>query len=77
MSKVWRRGRPTRGDDVTAGLAAGAAAVAVGAATFYLTRLFLARTPVELAPPTADAPTALERETVRRRLPGQAPRTET
>lgn len=51
MTRVWRRGRPEREHDVQAGLLAGTVAVLVGGATFYLARLLLARTPVDLEPP--------------------------
>ena len=62
MSARWIRVPPERHHDVTAALVAGALAVGVGAAAFWLTRLFLAREPLRgdaaerPAPRSADAP---------------------
>jgi hypothetical protein len=47
MRKRWIRVRPERQDDVGALMAAGVVAASLGAVTFYLTRLFLAREPVD------------------------------
>lgn len=55
MSRVWIRGRPRTRDSALAGLVAlGAGALAAGA-TFYVTRLMLAREPLELSPDSSDA----------------------
>jgi hypothetical protein len=47
MRRRWIRVRPERRDDVGALLAAGVVAAGLGAVTFYVSRLFLAREPVD------------------------------
>lgn len=47
MRRRWIRVRPERRDDVGALVAAGVVAAGVGAVTFYLARLLLAREPVD------------------------------
>lgn len=47
MRKRWIRVRPSGKDEAGALLTAGVLAASVGAVTFYLTRLFLAREPVD------------------------------
>jgi len=46
MRKRYIRNEPERRDDVAAAMVAGALAAGVGAVTFYLARLLLAREPV-------------------------------
>jgi hypothetical protein len=50
MSARWIRTPPERRDEVAAALVAGALAVGVGLATFWITRLFLARERLPEAP---------------------------
>jgi hypothetical protein len=57
MSRAWMRGEPTQGDSVLAGLVALGAAALTAGATYYVTRLLLARSALELRP---DAPTGRE-----------------
>lgn len=46
----WIRVRPDRGENLRAALAAGALAAGVGVVSFYLTRLLLAREPLQGPP---------------------------
>ena len=46
MKQRYIRNEPERRDDVAAAMVAGALAAGVGAVTFYLARLLLAREPV-------------------------------
>lgn len=57
---TWIRTRPTVRDNVGAGLAAFALAASVGAATFYLVRVLLAREPLDL--PESRQGSAVERD---------------
>jgi len=53
MSRYFRRTEPRAGENIRAGLVAGAVAGSVAVVSFYLVRLFLAREPLEpLDPPT-------------------------
>ncbi len=42
----WIRNRPSREEDLKAGLVAGAAGIAVGVGVFWLVRLLVAREPL-------------------------------
>ncbi|MFH1766320.1 MAG: hypothetical protein ABIF09_19225 [Gemmatimonadota bacterium] len=50
MSRFYRRTKPGLGENLRAGLVAGALAGTVAAVSFYLVRLFLAREPLEPLP---------------------------
>jgi hypothetical protein len=47
MSRYYRRSEPEPGDNLRAGLLAGVLAGGVAVVSFYLTRLFLTREPLE------------------------------
>jgi len=53
MSRYYRRVDPGPGENLRAGLVAGAVAGSVAAVSFYLVRLFLAREPLEPLDPPA------------------------
>ena len=53
MTRYFRRTEPGVGENIRAGLVAGAVAGSVAVVSFYLVRLFLAREPLE----SLDAPT--------------------
>ena len=55
MSGPWIRVPAKRGDDVAAGIMAGALAAGVGLVTFYLIRTLLAREPLSPPGPSASA----------------------
>jgi len=57
MRRRWIRVRPERRENVGALMAAGVVATGVGALTFYLTRLLLAREPVDAHRRAAAGPT--------------------
>jgi hypothetical protein len=52
MNRYYRRTTPGRQENLEAGVVAAGLAVGVGALTFYLVRLFLAREPLDPLPPT-------------------------
>jgi hypothetical protein len=60
MSRYYRRTTPGLRENLEAGMVAAGLAVGVGALTFYLVRLFLAREPLDPLPPAKGSPTAPE-----------------
>jgi hypothetical protein len=62
MSRYYRRTTPGLRENLEAGMAAAGLAVGVGALTFYLVRLFLAREPLDPLPPAPAPSRAVERE---------------
>lgn len=56
MSARWIRTPPDLRDDVAAALVAGALALGVGVATFWITRVFLARERLPEEPPARPGP---------------------
>jgi hypothetical protein len=47
MTRYYRRKKPGPGENLRAGLVAGALATSVAAVSFYLVRIFLSREPLE------------------------------